>query len=142
MSSGEECTGKKLPPGSIGFGHMAKALSVEDVSVTFATGFRKPPFRALDRLIALNAAHYVPSHLDAGTHQDLVEFRNMTVKFHETVRSELARNGYKGADGTAMRRGLKSAYDTLEPEYGNWHGFNQMFVPKFGRHWGGVYLGY
>ena len=41
-----------------------------------------------------------------------------------------------------MRRAIKSTYDQLAPEYGSWHGFNEMFVPKFGRHWGGVYLGY
>tara|TARA_R110002110_G_scaffold205066_7_gene416975 strand:- start:99718 stop:100668 length:951 start_codon:yes stop_codon:yes gene_type:complete len=98
--------------------------------------------RALDRLIAINAAHYVPSHFDAGTHQDLVDFRNMTVTFHETIRSELAKNDYDAADGIAMRRAVESTYDALEPEYGDWHGFNDMFVPKFGRHWGGVYLGY
>lgn len=98
--------------------------------------------RALDRLIALDAAHYVPSHLDAGTRRDLMDFRDMTARFHETVRSELAENDYHAADGAAMRRGLQAAYDKLEPEYGDWHGFNEMFVPKFGRHWGGVYLGY
>ena len=98
--------------------------------------------RALDRLIALEAAHYVPSHLDPGTRQDLIDFRNMTAKFHETVRAELAVNDYHAADGAAMRRGIKAAYDKLEPEYGDWHGFNDMFIPKFGRHWGGTYLGY
>jgi glyoxylase-like metal-dependent hydrolase (beta-lactamase superfamily II) len=130
---------------------------VRDADVVFAPDMMFvrafPPFdfpdfyypgyiRALDRLIALQAAHYIPSHLDRGTRQDLVDFRNMTAEFHETVRSELARNGYHAADGAAMRRGLKAAYDRLEPEYGDWHGFDEMFVPKFGRHWGGVYLGY
>ena len=39
---------------------MAKALSVEDVSVAFATGFRKPQFRALDRLsLAVDAGEIV-----------------------------------------------------------------------------------
>ena len=98
--------------------------------------------RALDRLIAVDAAHYIPSHLGEGTRQDLVDFRNMTATFHETVRTELAGSDYFAADGAAMRRGLQAAYDKLEPEYGDWHGFNEMFVPKFGRHWGGVYLGY
>ena len=105
--------------------------------------FYYPGFlRALDRLIAVDAAHYVPSHLDAGTRQDLIDFRNMTATFHETVRSELAKSNHQAADGSAMRKGIKAAYEKLEPHYGDWHGFNEMFVPKFGRHWGGVYLGY
>jgi hypothetical protein len=41
-----------------------------------------------------------------------------------------------------MREILGEAYDELEPAYGQWHGFNDMFVPKFGRHMGGTYLGY
>ena len=98
--------------------------------------------RALDRLIALDAAHYVPSHLDKGTRKDLIDYRNMTEKFHQTVAAHLAENDYRAADGAAMRRAIGSAYDQLAPEYGDWHGFNEMFVPKFGRHWGGVYLGY
>ncbi len=98
--------------------------------------------RALDRLIALDAAYYLPSHLDTGTPKDLIDFRNMTAQFHETVRSELANNNHNAADGEAMRRSIKAAYDKLAPAYGDWHGFNEMFVPKFGRHWGGTYLGY
>ena len=98
--------------------------------------------RALDRLIALEADHYIPSHLDPGTRQDLIDFRNMTATFHETVRAELAKHDYHAADGAALRRSVKAAYDKLEPEYGDWHGFNEMFIPKFGRHWGGTYLGY
>jgi len=98
--------------------------------------------RALDRLIALDADHYVPSHLDEGSRQDLIDFRNMTVAFHEAIQAELAKNNYNASQGDKMRAGLKAAYDKLEPEYGDWHGFNEMFVPKFGRHWGGLYLGY
>jgi glyoxylase-like metal-dependent hydrolase (beta-lactamase superfamily II) len=132
-------------------------VHVRDANVVFAPDMMFvrafPPFdfpdfyypgyiRALDRLIALEAAHYIPSHLDMGTRQDLVDFRNMTATFHETVRSELAVHDYHAADGAALRRSIKAAYDKLEPEYGDWHGFNEMFVPKFGRHWGGTYLGY
>ncbi|MEE4143439.1 MAG: MBL fold metallo-hydrolase [Halieaceae bacterium] len=130
---------------------------VPDANVVFAPDMMFvrafPPFdfpdfyypgyiRALDRLIALEADHYIPSHLDSGTRQDLIDYRNMTAKFHETVGAELAGHDYQAADGAALRRSIKAAYDKLEPEYGDWHGFNEMFVPKFGRHWGGAYLGY
>ena len=97
---------------------------VRDADVVFAPDMMFvrafPPFdfpdfyypgyvRAIDRLIALEAAHYVPSHLEPGTRQDLIDFRNMTAKFHETVMSQLADNNYHAADGAAMRRGLKAA---------------------------------
>ena len=99
--------------------------------------------RALDRLIAVDAKHYVPSHLDRGTRDDLIAFRNMTVEFQDVVEDE-----YRKIDpedfpkGIGMREAVRSAYDRLQPKYGKLHGFDDMFVPKFGRHFGGTYLGY
>lgn len=99
--------------------------------------------RALDRLIALNAAHYVPSHADRGERQDLIDYRDMAVEFQTVVRDEiLSRGAESPTDGPALKASLRSAYARLEPKYGKWHGFNDMFVAKFGRHVGGTYLGY
>lgn len=99
--------------------------------------------RALDRLIALNAAHYVPSHTDRGTRDDLIAYRNLMVKMEETIRLGLLARGAEAAvDGYAARAVLKESYDVLSAEYGDWHGFDAMFVPKFGRYYGGTYLGY
>jgi len=99
--------------------------------------------RALDRLIALNAAHYVPSHTWRGTRADMVDYRNMAVDFQTTVKEELLARGIESAtDGPAVQEALRAAYNRLEPKYGKWHGFNEMFVPKYGRHVGGTYLGY
>jgi hypothetical protein len=98
--------------------------------------------RALDRLIELNAQHYIPSHFGEGGHKDLVDYRNMTVAFQETIASKLAGYDYYAGQGHVMRKSIKEAYDELGIEYGDWHGFDAMFVPKFGRHWGGTYLGY
>lgn len=99
--------------------------------------------RALDRLIALNAAHYVPSHTDRGTRDDLIAYRDMMVKMEETIRLGLLARGAEAAvDGRAARAVLKESYDVLSAEYGDWHGFDAMFVPKFGRYYGGTYLGY
>lgn len=106
--------------------------------------FYYPGFvRALDRLIALNAQHYVPSHAHRGTREDFIAFRNMTVDFQTTVRTELLAMGIEAAtDGTAMRRALRASYAKLKPKHGDWHGFDDMFIPKFGRHFGGTFLGY
>jgi glyoxylase-like metal-dependent hydrolase (beta-lactamase superfamily II) len=99
--------------------------------------------RALDRLIELNANHYVPSHADRGTKQDLVDYRDMTVAFQTVVRDEILSRGVESpTKGEALQMALRLAYGKLQPKYGNWHGFDDMFVPKFGRHVGGTYLGY
>ena len=99
--------------------------------------------RALDRLIAVDAKHYVPSHLDRGTRQDLIAFRNMTVEFQHVVEDEYRKiDPVEFPRGVGMREAVRSAYDRLQPKYGHIHGFDDMFVPKFGRHIAGTYLGY
>lgn len=99
--------------------------------------------RALDRLIAVDASHYVPSHLDRGTQVDLIAFRNMTVDFQDVVEDEFLKIDPEDfPKGIGMRDAVRSAYDRLQPKYGHVHGFDDMFVPKFGRHFGGTYLGY
>lgn len=99
--------------------------------------------RALDRLIKLNAAHYVPSHTDRGSRQDLIDYRDMTVSFQSVVREEILSRGIEApTSGPALKSALQGAYAKLQPRYGHWHGFDDMFVPKFGRHVGGTYLGY
>ncbi len=99
--------------------------------------------RALDRLIAVNAEHYIPSHMDRGTRADLIAFRDMTVEFQGVVEDEYLKIDPEDfIQGIGMGDAIKSAYDRLHPKYGHLHGFDAMFVPKFGRHFGGTYLGY
>ena len=99
--------------------------------------------RALDRLIALEAQHYIPSHMDRGGLNDLVAFRDMTVDFQETVKNEfLAISPKGGSPSHGMKHAITNSYDKLHAKYGDLHGFDGMFVAKFGRHFGGSYLGY
>lgn len=98
--------------------------------------------RALDRLIALDAQHYVPSHFDNGSRDDLIAYRDMMVDFRETVASELAKYDYNAASGANLRAVFDVAYPALRDRYGTWHGFDAMFVPHFGGQAGGTYLGY
>lgn len=99
--------------------------------------------RALDRLIAMDAKHYVPSHMDRGTRDDLIAYRNMTVEFQNVIEDEFLKiDPEQFPRGVGMRNALRSAYDRLLPKYKDVHGFDDMFVPKFGRHFGGTYLGY
>jgi glyoxylase-like metal-dependent hydrolase (beta-lactamase superfamily II) len=98
--------------------------------------------RALDRLIALDFDIAVPSHADAGTKEDLIEFRQMMVDFREAVRSQLIALGGEAANGKTIRKIYDKAYPELKRKYGHWHGFNAMFVPHFFGQVGGEYLGY
>ena len=67
----------------------------------------------------------------------------MTVAFQTVVRDEILSRGVESpTKGEALQMALRLAYGKLQPKYGNWHGFDDMFVPKFGRHVGGTYLGY
>ena len=87
--------------------------------------------RALDRLIALNAAHYVPSHFDSGSRKDLIEFRNMMVDFRDAVSVGLSKFNYEAASGKNLRAVMDGVYPVLQERYGDWHGFDAMFVPHF-----------
>ncbi len=92
--------------------------------------------RALDRLIDLKAAHYVPSHGWRGDRGDLIEFREMTVGFHELVEAELLSRLDRAEEDATIGEILRVAYPALKAKYGDWHGFEEMFVAKFGRHLG------
>ncbi len=99
--------------------------------------------RALDRLIALEATHYIPSHMDRGNLENLIAFRDMTVDFQSVVEDEYMKiSPEKFIRGEGMKEAITAAYERLEPKYGHVHGFDDMFIPKFGRHLGGTYLGY
>ncbi len=98
--------------------------------------------RALDRIIDLKAAHYVPSHGYRGDRDDLIEFRDMTVGFQELVKSELLARIDRAEESETIGIVLRAAYPKLKAKYGDWHGFEEMFVAKFGRHLGGAFLGY
>jgi glyoxylase-like metal-dependent hydrolase (beta-lactamase superfamily II) len=98
--------------------------------------------RALERLIALNAKHYVPSHFDNGKLVDLVAYRDMMVGFRETVSAELAQYDYDAASGANLRAVFTEVYPVLKKRYGHLHGFDAMFVSHFGGSAGGTYLGF
>ncbi|WP_310618780.1 MBL fold metallo-hydrolase [Flexibacterium corallicola] len=99
--------------------------------------------RALNRLVDLNAQFYIPSHGVRGDLSDLKAFRDMTVEFEQVIQQEILHWGVERMDDTKiMRKTLKSSYEKLQPKYGRVHGFEAFFVAKFGRHYGGAFLGY
>jgi len=98
--------------------------------------------RALDRLISLDANHYIPSHFDFGDKQDLIDYRNMMFDFREEVFKGLKKRNFEAANGENARAILDEAYPVLKEKYGSWHGFGSMFIPHFAGQIGGSYLGY
>ena len=66
-----------------------------------------------------------------------------TVEFQDVVEDEMLKIGAdRMGEGEGLKHAIKSAYERLQPSYGHIHGFDSMFVAKFGRHFGGTYLGY
>ncbi len=98
--------------------------------------------RALDRLLAVDAAHYVPTHFDMGSREDLQGYRDMMVDFRETVVQALAKYDHDAANGEYLRAVLKEVYPVLAERHGHRIGFDAMFIPHFGGQAGGMYLGY
>ena len=68
--------------------------------------------------------------------------RDMMVDFRDTVDAGLAHYGYDAASGPRLRAIFDEAYPALRKRYGDWHGFDAMFVPHFGGQAAGTYLGY
>ncbi|MGL4241704.1 MAG: MBL fold metallo-hydrolase, partial [Beijerinckiaceae bacterium] len=126
-----------------------------DVLFTADTGFVRalPPFgfpdwyhpgyiRALDRLAELPFDHFVPTHLERGTRDDLVDFRDMLVTVREAIERGLSRHGMHAANGRIVRKIYREEYPALRRQFGDWHGFDGMMLPLFFRQLGGVYLGF
>jgi len=98
--------------------------------------------RALDRLIALNAIHYVPTHGWRGDRDDLIAYRNMEVDMYEFIEAELIARIDRAEEDSTIAEILRVAYPKLREKYGHLHGFDTMFIAKFGRKLGGAFLGY
>ncbi|GAA5442507.1 hypothetical protein Misp06_00681 [Microbulbifer sp. NBRC 101763] len=98
--------------------------------------------RALDRLIELNAKIYIPSHFNEGDRRDLIHYRNMMVDFRKTVEREMSKINYEPDQGKKLRAIFDIVYPELKSKYGDWHGFDAMFIPHFAGQVGGTYLGY
>jgi glyoxylase-like metal-dependent hydrolase (beta-lactamase superfamily II) len=98
--------------------------------------------RALDRLINLDAKTYIPSHFNLGTKQDLVDYRNMMADFKHVVERELAKYEYQPEGSESIEAVFDVAYPELKAKYGDWHGFDAMFVPQFVGQVGKTFLGY
>ena len=98
--------------------------------------------RALDRIAALDFELCVASHFARGNRAEFLEFRQMMIDFRQASATLVAEMGGDPSRGAGQRARIGAAYRALESKYGDWHGFDAMFIPHFLGGVGGAYLGF
>jgi glyoxylase-like metal-dependent hydrolase (beta-lactamase superfamily II) len=98
--------------------------------------------RALDRIAALDFDVCVPTHFARGTKAEFLEFRQLMIDFRQASSALVADMGGDPSRGAGQRARIGEAYRRLRAKYGDYHGFDAMFIPHFLGGVGGAYLGY
>ncbi|HKO93499.1 MAG TPA: MBL fold metallo-hydrolase [Polyangiaceae bacterium] len=98
--------------------------------------------RALDRLAALEFELCIPAHFSRGTKADLLQYRQLMIDFRQASAALVADMGGDPSRGAGQRARIGAAYRSLQQKYGDWHGFDAMFIPHFLGGIGGAYLGF
>jgi glyoxylase-like metal-dependent hydrolase (beta-lactamase superfamily II) len=98
--------------------------------------------RALDKLAALEFDLCVPTHFQRGTKIDFLDYRQMYIDFRQASAALVADMGGDPSRGEGQRARVGALYRSLAAKYGDWHGFDAMFIPHFFGGIGGTYLGY
>lgn len=96
---------------------------------------------AVDRIAALDFDTFVPSHFGYGKRADVVAWRDML-----EYGRQLAREAIQQYGGPGVRKGnwvnyFDYVYPKMKARYGDWQGFNEMFVLNFVRDMTGEALG-
>ena len=66
----------------------------------------------------------------------------MMIDYRAAAAAIVAEMGGEPNSGVEIRKRFGPAYLTLRVKYGDWKGFNAMFVPHLVGQIGGTYLGY
>jgi len=98
--------------------------------------------RALDRIAALDFELCVPTHFERGTKAEFLEFRQLMIDFRQASAALVADMGGDPSRGAGQRARIGDAYKQLRAKYGDYHGFEAMFIPHFLGGVAGAYLGY
>lgn len=98
--------------------------------------------RALDRLAALDFELCIPAHFASGSKAELLEYRQLMLDFRQASAAVVADMGGDPSRGAGQRARIGAAYRELRQKYGDWHGFEAMFIPHFLGGIGGAYLGF
>lgn len=117
---------------------LVKTVAPVGVPDRYAPGY----FAALNRVAALDFQIFVPSHFGYGTHQDLIDWRSMIEDGRRLAREAIKKKGSIGIYNNQMSTYFDTVYYPMREKYGEWHGFNEMFILNFVRDLGGEALGY
>lgn len=98
--------------------------------------------RALDRIAALDFDLCIPSHFARGSKADFLDYRQLMIDFRQAAAALVADMGGDPSRGAGQRARIGAAYRALRAKYGEWHGFEAMFLPHFLGGVGGAYLGF
>jgi glyoxylase-like metal-dependent hydrolase (beta-lactamase superfamily II) len=96
---------------------------------------------ALDRVAALDFKVFVPSHFDAGTKQDLLDYIAFLKLSRSLAKQSLAKHGGMN-EGARFEDYFDDIYPALQPKYGEWHGFGPTFISNMVCDVTGEALGY
>jgi hypothetical protein len=83
---------------------------------------------AMDRIIAIDFDTFVPSHFGFGVKQDLIDWRDMMEDGRRLAKSAIREQGTPGVRKHQMGRYFDAVYYPMREKYGDWHGFDEMFV--------------
>jgi len=98
--------------------------------------------RALDRIATLDFELCVPAHFARGSKADFLAFRQLMIDFRQSSAALVTEMGGDPSRGAGQRARIGPAYRALRAKYGDWHGFDAMFIPHFLGGIGAAYLGY
>lgn len=117
---------------------LVKTMAPDGVPDRYAPGY----LAAMNRIIGIDFDIFVPSHFGHGVKQDLVDWRDMMEEGRLRAREALRTTGSVGLRDEQMGRYFDAVYYPMREKYGQWHGFDQMFVLNIVRDIIGEAIGY
>ncbi|MCF6258519.1 MAG: MBL fold metallo-hydrolase [Gammaproteobacteria bacterium] len=117
---------------------LVKAVAPNGVPDRYAPGY----LAAMNRIIEIDFDTFVPSHFAYGTKKDLIDWRNMMEESRRLAYAIVQKSGTPGVRTDQMGEYFDAVYYSMREKYGDWHGFNNMFVLNLVRDVVGESLGY
>ena len=117
---------------------LVKTMEPDGVPDRYAPGY----LAAMNRVIAIDFDTFVPSHFGYGVKQDLVDWRDMMENGRHLANDAIKNFGSVGVRENQMGKYFDVVYYPMREKYGQWHGFNDMFVLNIVRDLVGESLGY
>lgn len=96
----------------------------------------------MNRIIDIDFDTFVPSHFGYGIKQDLIDWRDMLEEGRRLAHQAVHESGTPGVRKNQMGKYFDAVYYPMREKYGEWHGFNDMFVLNLVRDFTGEALGF